>query len=248
MPQGMVKDPANVVLKQEPWTRVEVVGGADGRVVRKTYRTSRLRRWQSFGVPSRAEREYTNLERAWRAGVPCLEPLHWDAQRAWGCVRLSLLDTRHEPGAEPVPRVLERAGGRERARWVAEMGTLLRQVHDAGIIWGTSYPRNILVAGDRLVVCDVPSALCFDGSTVQRAGARADVYDLAFSPSRCRQFSRVERWRLVRAYAGSRDAARKLWQGLAGRSRRRNQAIKKLLAVGPTYIRPFFSGLLGRRR
>ena len=53
----------------------------------------------------------------------------------------------------------------------------------------------------------------FRRSIVGRRIAGYDVYDIAFSPPRCRDFSATERWRLLLAYTGGdRAAVRELWR------------------------------------
>ena len=166
--------PSRTVLKDEPDTLVErlVVPTANGdgdTVVVKTYRVRGLRWLQSWWRQSRAQREHDHLATIVHAGVPCLEPLGWSAEKRtpFG-FRSSTLRTRFLADSVPLKQVLrslarDGADGRARARLATAMGALVADLHAAGVLWCTPMPRNVLVVGDpaaaRLAVCDTPACI-----------------------------------------------------------------------------------------
>ena len=234
-----------VVLKDEPAARVELLGAGSDAVVRKTYRNRGIRWWQSLWRQSRARREHDRLAAIAAAGVACVLPLAWSERRRLGAVDQSELITRFVPDSVPLKQVLQasprgsRAGAR--ARLATAMGALVGAMHRAGFLWCTPMPRNALVAGDparaRLVVCDPPSCIDFGHDLHGRRLARVDLYLGAFSPSRRREWSRVERLRWLLGYTrGDRDAARALWRALARRGELRNDLERALAMALFLYI------------
>jgi hypothetical protein len=231
----------HALLKDEPESTVEVLGDGEAAVVRKTYRNRGLRWWQSLWRQSRARREHDRLAAIAAANVPCVAPLGWSEDRRAGGVGSSTLLTRWVPHSTPLKHVLRAlppsaATAPVRARLATAMGALVAALHRAGFLWCTPMPRNALVAGEpadaRLVVCDPPS--CLDLARDLHAGrfARIDLFLGAFSASRRREWSRVERLRWLLGYtAGDRTAARRLWRALARRSALRN-AVERALAMG----------------
>lgn len=234
------------MLKDEPDTLVEQLvvpdanGGSDTVVV-KTYRVRGLRWLQSWWRKSRAQREHDHLATIVRAGVPCLQPLGWSAvQRFPFGFRSSTLQTRFLADSTPLKQVLRTLGrsgadARIRGRLAAAMGTLVADLHQAGVLWCTPMPRNVLVvgapAGADLRVCDTPGCLLTSGDLRGGRLARIDLYLAAFSPSRRREWSRSERLRWLCGYAdGDRDAARRLWRAMDRRSGLRN-VVERALAM-----------------
>ena len=71
------------LLKTESRVRVllhAVDGDADSkavRVVSKIYRTSPALAWRTFGLVSRAKREFKTLEVAFERNVPVVQPFGW---------------------------------------------------------------------------------------------------------------------------------------------------------------------------
>lgn len=234
-----------LVVKDEAETSVEVLGlGADA-VVAKTYRNRGLRWLQTLARKSRAQREHENLAAIVAAGVPCVEPLAWSAARRWLGVDTSTLLTRFVPDCVPLRDVLRAsppAAARTRAALAAAMGALVAQLHHAGFLWCTPMPRNVLVVGDaaaaRLVVCDTPSVVHTGRDLHAGRLARIDLFLGAFSPSRRRDWSRVERLRWLLGYtAVDRELARRLWRVMQRRRPLQN-AIERALAMATlTYVR-----------
>lgn len=237
------------VLKDEPDTTVEVLGEGAGAVVRKVYRNRGSRWLQTFGRRCRARREFDNLTAMAAAAVPCTPPLAWSERRRYGLVAESTLVTGFVAGTETLKRVLgtlsdrrDPGTSRTRAALATAMGRLCRHLHLAGIAWGTPMPRNALVVGDpsaaRLVVCDTPAALVLGRSLLGTELALHDLFDGAFSASRRRDWSAVERLRLLRAYAGDdRDLVRRCWRTLAKRPRWRHDAGRALAMLRFGYLR-----------
>ena len=253
---ALVEQPADSrarsVLKDEPDTLVERFavptpdGGWDDVVV-KTYRVRGLRWLQSWWRKSRAQREHDHLATIVRAGVPCLQPLGWSAERRvpFG-FRSSTLRTRFQPDSVPLKQVLrtlpqQGAAGRTRQRLASAMGRLVGALHRAGVLWCTPMPRNVLVLGDpanaTLAVCDTPACIATGRPLHGRWLARVDLFLGAFSPSRRRDWSRPERLRWLLGYCGGdRVAARTLWRPMVRRSTLQNELERALAMAVLTYI------------
>ena len=238
---------AATVLKDEPDTLVVRLGEGNDAVVQKTYRVRGLRWLQSWWRKSRAQREHDHLAAIVRAGVPCLEPVGWTATKRFPFgFRDSTLRTRFLADCVPLKDVLrtlphDRAGSRARAGLAAAMGALVAGLHRAGVLWCTPMPRNVLVVGDpataRLAVCDTPACIATDRPLHGSRLCRIDLFLGAFSPSRRRDWSRIERLRWLHGYTGGdRPAARALWRTMARRSRLQNECERALAMAVLTYI------------
>ncbi len=242
MPSGPEPAPAlRQRLKDEPGCTVDVVATPDGPAVEKTYRNRGLRWLQSFGRRSRAQREHANLEAASRLGLRCTPPLAWRERRRLGCVDHSTVVTALVSDADSLKSVLKGAGWHERRRLCAALGAMLRRLHEKGFLWNAPMPRNVLVVGDPgaadLVLCDAPNAIVFPRTLLGRNSAAIDLFRAAFSPSRRREFSRGERWRILLAYtAGDRVEARRLWRRLRRRTLIGNDLRRALAAVFLVYF------------
>ncbi len=231
------------VFKDEPQARVELLGAGPHAVVRKTYRNHGLRLLQSWWRRSRAEREFDNLRAVAAAGLPCTPPLIWSEHRRFGCVRSSTLVTGYVDAATTLKAALglrPRLSPDLRRTLARDLGRLLAQLHDRGILWGTPMPRNVLVQGlearPTLVLCDLPAAIRWPHA-VATGPALLDLFDAVGSPSRRRDWSAGERFRCLLAYAdGDRLRARHLWQLLGRRRRAVHRLRKNLLMAVRTYI------------
>jgi hypothetical protein len=233
-----------VVVKAEPEAVVEVLGVGDEAVVRKTYHNRGLRWWQSLWRRSRAQREHDLLAAIGATGVPCLQPLGWSERRRRGGVDSSTLVTRFVPDCTTLKGALQatpRLPGDVRAGLATAMGALVAALHRRGFSWGTPMPRNVLLAGApgaaRLLVSDTPSCLATGRDLHGGHLARVDLFLGAFSPSRRRDWTRTERWRWLRGYAGGdRELARTLWRALQRRRPLFNALVRALAMATFTYV------------
>lgn len=229
------------ILKDEPHTTVAVHDEGGRLVVEKTYVQPRWLLWRTFLTSSRAAREFRNLKLVHGAGVPCVRPLRWREQRRFGLVLGSTLWTEYVP-VPSLRQVLEtRPDAQARAALAAGVGELLARLHGAGFLGGRVTPRNLLVAGEardgRLLLVDLPAAVAFRASIHGSRSAAIDLWDAAFSASRRQEWSRAERWRLLRRYYGEAGAARAAWRRLARRTRLGNRLRKDLLVLCDSYLR-----------
>lgn len=239
------------VLKDEPSTRVEVLGLGTAAVVRKEYRNRGLRWWQALLRTSRAEREFRNLQAIARTGVPCTDALGcWTVGR-YGAVASSVLVTRYLPDSRPLKAVLaDPAAASARRALIAAAGRLLATLHRGGVLWLTAMPRNLLVLGRpevaRLAVCDPPAAIAFGRSIHGRRLCLLDLWDAAFSTSRRRDYSATERLRWLLAYTdGNRHQSRSLWRRLARRTTTGHDLRQAIVMVCHTYLLSPFRRLPG---
>ena len=186
------------LLKTEPRVRVllhAVDGAADSKAVRavsKIYRTPPALAWRTFGLVSRAKREYKTLEVAFERDVLVVQPFGWSDIRSFGCVRFNQLTMAYVPG-ETLIEFMQRsrqADGPDQAqadRVVAGVGELLASLHHAGIVWGTALPRNVMVFRSgpgpfNVAAFDFPYASCL-GSDV--SGSRFADTDLWWMAGGC---------------------------------------------------------------
>lgn len=232
------------VLKDEPSARVELLGAGDERVVRKTYRNAGLRLVQTWLRTSRAEREFANLRAVERRGLPCTPALACSAVRRLGLVLASTIATRYLPDSRTLKSLLADAstGPAARRTLARALGELLRRLHDAGLLWCTAMPRNVLVLGPaaagRLAICDVPAVVACR-SAVSPGLALLDLFDAFASPSRRLEWSATERLRALLSYhRGDRPAARATWRRLARRGPTEHRLRKNLSMALRTYILP----------
>lgn len=246
------------VIKDEPFTRVEVVESGKGALVRKRYLTRPRLWWRTLLLPSRARREYRNLSILKERGVPCVEVVSWCEERgAFSQVRSSSLTTRFLEGCRSLKSFFrEESPGdpsarRARRAYQEAYGRALRRLHLAGVLHGAASTRNFLALGypenPRVVICDVPYLAAFPRSILGRRAGDLDVYDSVFAPGRKRELSRGEKYRILLAYTGGdRALARRVWARLSRRPRWRNKLEKALLVAWDSYVLMFFRLLAGR--
>jgi tRNA A-37 threonylcarbamoyl transferase component Bud32 len=212
-----------LVLKERNGRRIEVVSGH--RVVRKTYRIPRHVRWRTLGVRSKARREFENLRRLRRAGIPTIRPLDWSESRIRGCVTDCALETELIDAESLESWLLGSHDPAIRRRVTEKYGRLLRRLHDLGFFCLSFYPRNVLLdANFDLHVFDQPRLLAFSRSLVGTERALVDLYDAAFTQGRRRSLSSEERHRLVRSYCAGDGA---LCEGISRRLRARRRLTQR---------------------
>jgi hypothetical protein len=235
---------SGVLLKDEAHTRVELLATVDGPVFRKTYRLSGLRRLRTFLSRSKAAREFANLQRLHDVGIAATEPLDWGETRRLGFVTSAFVDTRWIPSAVDLRRLLAdrspttATNMHSRRQLATAYGALAASLHRHGLLSSTLQPRNLvgldggLEGGQRceLLLCDQPSLMDFGRGIHGGRLAWIDLFDIAFSPPRCRDFSKTERLRLLRAYTGEdRELLRRLWNKLTRRPAWLHQVLRELL-------------------
>jgi hypothetical protein len=237
-------DSQTQILKSEPLTRVARVSEEGRQLVQKTYTYPAQWRWRTFLQPSRGAREAWGLRAAAAAGVPCLQVVRVGEQRRFGFVLSSSITTVFEADTTPFRDYLREPpdtpypGGWPRLRrdLGIAMAGLVHDLHQAGILWLTITPRNVLVKGPpedvQLLVSDTPKALCLPRSVLGTPTADVDLYDMCFAPMRRVLFTRSDRLRMLIRYCdGDRAKARRLWRRLSRRSRFANTLRRRLLTA-----------------
>ena len=218
---GVVKESARGFVRKFRWPE------PDGQVFYfKLY--SPGRRWKQFRSAFRkdpATREIENLQWLRQHGFPAVLPIAWGCKRTAGVVRSSFLVTRGEAGIGWLDAAAWEL--RRRRDLIAELGRLVRRMHDSGFYARDLYMRNVLVAADgragsaepSFVLLDFPSAWIL-GSDDPRCGPAA-VYDLATLDRGARlHFSVTDRARFLRSYLGRRRLDRDLVAAIEARHRR----------------------------
>jgi tRNA A-37 threonylcarbamoyl transferase component Bud32 len=183
------------LLKTESRVRVllhAVDGDADGKTVRlvsKIYRTPPALAWRTFGLVSRAKREFKTLAVAFERNVPVVQPFGWSDTRLFGCVRCNQLTMAYVPG-ETLIEFMQRssqAGGPDQDQAdgvVTAVGELLASLHRAGIVWGTAVPRNVMVFQSgpgpfSVAAFDFPYASCLGSDVSGSRFAHTDLWWMA---------------------------------------------------------------------
>jgi tRNA A-37 threonylcarbamoyl transferase component Bud32 len=183
------------LLKTESRVRVllhAVDDAADSktvRVVSKIYRTPPALAWRTFGLVSRAKREFKTLEVAFERNVPVVQPFGWSDIRAFGCVRFNQLTMAYVPGETLIEftqrsRQADGPDQDQADRVVAGVGEMLASLHRAGIIWGTALPRNVMIfrsgAGPfKVAAFDFPYASCLGSDVSGSRFAHTDLWWMA---------------------------------------------------------------------
>jgi len=190
----------------------------EGHYFLKVYAYSGRWRLRTFGIASRALREYRNLIRLGELGFRVPQPVAAGQSRTLGFVSDSFVMTRAVEN--PVPMwtyVYEAAkapfpfpGRGERLRLIDDFARLLRKAHEEKFFIHTLRSKNVLLTkeGDRYAVhvIDVPFAGIWRWKLFPRAGR---VRDLASLLKWGRALlSRTERMRFARIYGADRALLR----------------------------------------
>ncbi len=203
--------------------RVECAGAAEGESAREIY----VKRYRYGGIgrqlggafrgtllgKSRARLEFERLTEMRRRGVPAVAPISYVEDRRWRLLRSCALVTEGEPNAEPLSTYFSR---REvewdlptRRRFVVAIGGSIAGLHEAGVLHGGLFWRNILVRevegedGWRFTYLD-PSRGCRFYSGAAPLSARvSDLSDFAASGNTAAW--RTDFARFLRSYCGVRS-------------------------------------------
>ncbi len=200
------------VLRYRPASMAALSGSSEtfpvdlpegARVFVKRYRYRRLRaRWAGmfrgtlFGA-SRARFEYEFLQEMRRRGVSAVEPLAYGEKRKRGFLRACFLITAAADETESIDSFLLAAdgGAAERRALARRLGAQIRRMHDAGVVHGGLFGRNIMVGCEGTMGSDEIAArdgqawrFClldpdrrgrFYSGPVPAAGVVSDLSDLA---------------------------------------------------------------------
>ncbi len=233
------------ILKDEPGTRVEIRDEGGRCLVHKHHRTRRPMLWQSFLRRSRTDREFANLRAIAAAGIPCIEAIAWDERRWLGCVAECSLTTALIDDTRSLAHCLDDPDlpAQARRQLAVRAGQLLRQLHDAGLIWLSCAPRNFLVRGDPgtadMYLLDPPYALRLQRSVFGSAWAIVDLFPACFHAHRRRQLDAHDRRALLEAYChGDREVTDQLWRRFDRLSPQRARLIKNLAKLVLGYLHP----------
>ena len=131
-------------------------GYTEGRRIRDSRATRALAKKSAFGrevaAGQWAQAEWTYLQRCWAAGVPVPYPVQIDGTEI-------LMELVTHDGT-PAPRLAAVRPQRGRlADWFDQLRTAMIALAGEGFAHGDLSPYNILAAGDRLVIIDVPQMI-----------------------------------------------------------------------------------------
>jgi tRNA A-37 threonylcarbamoyl transferase component Bud32 len=191
-PDLSAQDPG-ILIQDEPRIRIvmAVADGASTRRISKIYRTPLALTWRDLFRYPQAQREFENLQYAFKKGLPVAEPLGFGLKRFPGRDWFSQLTIGYLEGIT-LRDVLGQPGKDEEglAALIAEAGRLVARMHKAGMIWGTAHSGNFMVnsePGSVMSAFDFPYALCTDKNMVGSRFALYDVWNMAFdSRKHCR--------------------------------------------------------------
>lgn len=190
---------------------------ADGRdpAVCKIYRTPPRLAWRTFGLASRANREFTVMMEAHRLGLPVVRPRYWLEQRVRGCVAFCAIVMDAIDGPDFHHWLDRGEGDPGQRRLMAEAtGRLLGRFHRAGLFWGTVSPRNLLMPRDgdeRLLAIDMPYARLYSHDISGDSHAMTDLGSALLLSDGRLAFDEQEREVLMLGYCeGDRERAQLL--------------------------------------
>ncbi|MFQ5462186.1 MAG: lipopolysaccharide kinase InaA family protein [Phycisphaerae bacterium] len=231
---------------------VDLPGGA-GRVFVKRYRYRRLRaQWEGlfrgtlFGA-SRARFEYEFLDEMRRRGVPAVEPMAYGEKRKRGWLRACFLITAAADETESIDSLLLAADidAAERRALARHLGAQIRRMHDAGVLHGGLFGRNIMVGRDatadrdgrawRFCLLDPDRRGRFYSGSVPPEGVVSDLSDLAATAVHL--VGRTDFLRFARGYWDCRRLSEKekaTMRQVAQASRGKAKQEGHRLAVGST--------------
>jgi hypothetical protein len=182
----------------------------EGHYFLKVYAYSGRWRLRTFGIPSRALREYRNLLRLGEFGFHVPQPVACGQARTLGFVSDSFVMTRAVENPVPMWTYVYDAatapfpfpGRAERLRLIDEFARLLRKAHEEKYFIHTLRSKNVLLTkeGDRYTVhvIDVPFAGIWRWKLFPRAGRVRDLASLLKWAQSL--LTRTERMRFARAY------------------------------------------------
>ncbi len=205
-------------VKEEAITRILTgrLPFARGELYVKLYRLRGLASWRTLGLSSRAEREFHNLSRVARSGVPVTIPAAWGERRR-GLLRPDcFVVTESFAGAVPVKQLLMESTTerRFRSQLLSGCGVALAGIHRAGLVHNRSSLKNYLwVRGqDHAIVCDLPYGFVTGGSCEGTWWALGDLVELVGARRYRGLFSRGDVYRTLLGYCGDSNCARQLYR------------------------------------
>ncbi|GGF38705.1 hypothetical protein GCM10011519_10380 [Marmoricola endophyticus] len=130
---------------------------AEGRRVRDSRVTRAIAKGSAFGRAAAAGQwasaEWDQLKRFWLLGVPVPYPVQIDGTEI-------LMELVLDEDGAPAPRLArERPGHARLASYFDQLREAMRAMAEQGWVHGDLSPYNLLAAGDRLVVIDLPQAV-----------------------------------------------------------------------------------------
>ncbi len=174
------------------------------RVVLKIYRIPGHLAWRTFGMVSRANREFTALMEAHQRGLPVVRPVSWLEARSLGCLNFSAISLELVRGINLEDVLKDNSTSVEqRLKLAQETGVLLAGMHRQGMVWGTAYPRNVLIQedhNDRLLVIDTPYAQWHSNNLLGSTLAMMDLRGMVRSKGGGWGFKQLERQALLTGY------------------------------------------------
>lgn len=232
---GLINSPAKgdnswALVKRESRVRLILIDqdSAKERLICKIYRVPGKLGWRTFGMVSRANREFTALMEAHRSGLPIVRPHSWRDARRFACLTFSAITLKVVQGNN----LEDLLAGSEltpenRRQLAADKGRLLAKLHAAGMYWGTAYPRNVMVqpsADPSLLVIDTPYSQWHKQELAGSASALDDLRSAVQVTADGVGFSAAERYELLSAYCGDNTA---LLESLLAQLKPRRRVVKK---------------------
>ena len=180
----------------------------------KVYRTPSRLAWRTFGLASRANREFTVMMQAHHLGLPVVRPRYWLEHRVLGCVRFSAIALDAVDGIDLQSWLKSGAGNQQRRRAAEATGRLLGRFHRAGLFSGTANPRNLLLPGgdtEQICAIDLPYARLYGRDITGSDQAMADIGRALLLSSGQHAFDDEGREAFMLAYcSGDADKAKAL--------------------------------------
>lgn len=137
----------------------------EGRSMKRSRDQRALKRKSTFGrqvaAGEWAVSEWEALKRWWSLGLPVPYPVQIDEQE----ILMEWITVEGEDGLDTAPRLAQTRPDRELlASYYEQLRDALATIVQAGVVHGDLSPYNILAAGERLVIIDLPQVVDLVGN------------------------------------------------------------------------------------
>lgn len=137
----------------------------EGRSMKRSRDQRALKRKSTFGrevaAAEWAVSEWSALQRCWELGLPVPYPVQIDSTE----ILMEWIAVPGEDGSDTAPRLAQtRPGPALLAEWFDQLRTAMTTLARAGLVHGDLSPYNVLAAGERLVIIDLPQLVDLVGN------------------------------------------------------------------------------------
>ncbi len=208
------------------WSGVSRYGLANGAVIFvKRQENHVYRSWRNFFRPvATFEREFQNLLRFEKCGIPTMELLYFGHGKVDGCFRAILVTrelTGYRPADAPCYNPIAQLGRDRRNCFIQQVSATIRRLHEHRIQHNCLYPKHVFVREDASGAFD---ARLIDLEKAKRrySSRAAAIHDLSTLYRHSHDWSRTDYLRFFLAYRQEKSpsqSSRKMLQSILSRKR-----------------------------